>query len=193
MPTTTAPLAKAPAIPLPLPRSSRAARLPRETTAPGPSLTSEQLSALLWNGFGLGRHGSGGRAAWSARSARPVETYLCAPDGCYRYEPHDHVLLPVSGQDARRLALAHPSEPLPALAMVYVTRREDEGPDEETGRLQAADPGAIAASVEASCASLGLPSQRESSFDARLARLLGIAAPRRVALTQSIACAPRAH
>lgn len=192
MPTTTAPPATAQAIPLPLPRSSRAARVPREAAAP--TLSADQLSALLWNGFGLGRHGSGGRAAWSTRAPQPVETYLCAPDGCYRYEPSEHVLLPVSGQDARRLAVANPSAPLPALAVVYVTRRDDDGgPDEETGQLQAADPGAIAASVAASCARLGLPSQREAAFDVRLAALLGIDSPRRVALTQAIACAPRAH
>lgn len=118
-----------PAIELPLPRRpGRRAGPPRAhrpaATAPAAALrvplTHAQLSELLWAAFGLSRRGSHGRGPLPLHDGVGLELFVCLPEGCYRYEPHEHALLPVTQRDARALASAPGSRVAPALALVAV-------------------------------------------------------------------------
>lgn len=194
MPETPSPSAPGDVV-LPLPRRAGPPREPRNTPQPARTLSLEQVSDLLWAGFGLNRHGSGGRAAIPARGWRALELYVCLPDGCYRYDARDHALLRVTPRDARAFAGWHGAGPPAALALVYVTDRPDDERDawEETGHLAGAEVPAIAGNVAAHSARAGLSTRGEERFDPRLANLLGLDERQRIVLTQTIALRAAVH
>lgn len=156
------------------------------------ALPLEQVSRLLWHGLGLGRRGSGGRAAAAAVAGRcDLELYACLPDGGYRYEAPAHALRRVTPHDCRALAGGGSA---PALVLVYVVDGADEETGcEECGRLPGSDPASIAARVAAYCARAGLEARGVDWVDGPLAALLRLAPGRRVALAQTVRALPAAH
>jgi SagB-type dehydrogenase family enzyme len=64
-------------------------------------LTLVQISQLLWSLQGV-TSPSGFRTAPSAGALYPLEIYAVVPEGCYRYEPRSHRLLPHLQGDLRR-------------------------------------------------------------------------------------------
>lgn len=179
---------------LPLPQRSGSVRTPRTAMprAPAPAgISLEQVSNMLWAGFGLNRRGSGGRAVAGRRGAREVEAYVCLPDGCYRYDACDHALLLVSPRDARTWTGSRATQPDPALALVYVTDDVDEADTwEETGHIPGADVATIAGKVAACSAASGLVARGEEWFHPQLAHLLGLRGRQRIALTQTVSALP---
>ncbi|MBK6004518.1 hypothetical protein JJB11_00320 [Ramlibacter ginsenosidimutans] len=180
---------------LPLPQRSGSARAPRTGTlrAAAPTAISlEQVSNMLWAGFGLNRRGSGGRAVPSCRGVREVEAYVCLPDGCYRYDACDHALVLVSAHDARPWTGSRGTEPGPAIALVYVTGAGDEADTwEETGHIPGADVATVAGKVAACSTASGLVARGEEWFHPQLAHLLGLRARQRIALTQTVTASPK--
>lgn len=182
------------AVPLPLPLMSGAARARKAGVARAPGahdLPLEEVSNMLWAGFGLNCHGSGGRAVAGRRGAREVEVYVCLSGGCYRYDACDHALVLVSRRDARAWTGARGPQAAPAVALVYVT----DGPDdadgwEETGHLAGAEVATIGGNVAAYATAAGLVARGEEWFHPQLARLLGLRAGQRIALTQTVAASP---
>jgi len=63
-------------------------------------LTQAELSQLLWAAQGI-THGKSGRTAPSAGALYPLEVYVAAPDGFYRYEPYGHELHRITINDLR--------------------------------------------------------------------------------------------
>jgi len=180
---------------LPLPRLAGPARARKGSAGAercAGCLPLEQVSNLLWAGFGLSCHGSGGRAAVPSRGWREVDVYVCLADGSYRYDARDHALILVAPNDLRRLAGRHGSAPAPALALVYVTDGPAEEDDawEETGRIAGADASCIAGNVATYSAAAGFAARSESRCDPQLAAALGLRAPRRIALTQTVTAPP---
>lgn len=179
---------------LPLPQLSAAARARRTalaSTAGSQGLSLEQVSNMLWTGFGLSCHGSGGRAVAGRRGAREMEVYVCLSGGCYRYDACDHALVQVSPGDARACTRAHGQQPGPALALVYVTDGADEADtSEEIGHLAGADIATIAGNVAAYSTAAGLVARREECFHPQLALLLGLRPRQRIALTQTVTASP---
>lgn len=179
---------------LPLPKKSGAARA-RQAAAGRPDgahgLSLEEVSNLLWTGFGLNCHGSGGRAVAGRRGGREVEAFVCLPVGCYRYDPCDHVLAPVSPRDGRTWTGWRGSRHAAAVTLVYVT----DGPDdedgwEETGHIAGADVATIAGNVAAYSTAAGLVARAQECFHPQLAHLLGLRPRQRIALTQTVTASP---
>lgn len=175
---------------LPLPQRSGSARVRKSRTpgaGPSAGVSLEQVSSMLWAGFGLNCRGSGGRSVAGRRGAREVEAYVCLPDGCYRYDACDHALLLVSPHDARAWTGSGTTQPHPALALVYVTDAVDEADTcEETGHIPGAEVAAIAGKVAACSAASGLVARGEEWFHPQLAHLLRLRAGQRIALTQTV-------
>lgn len=180
---------------LPLPQLFGAARA-RRSAAPAPAgshgLPLEHVSNMLWAGFGLDCHGSGGRAVAGRRGAREVEVYVCLPGGCYRYDACDHALMLVSPRDARAWTGARGPHPEPAVALVYVTDGHDDADGwEETGHIARADVATIAGNVAAYSTANRLVARGEEWFHPQLALLLGLRPRQRIAFTQTVTALPR--
>lgn len=77
-------------------------------------LKPEELSQLLWAAQGVTSR-DGRRTAPSAGALYPLETYVVLPNGCFRYDPARHRLVPVSGED-RRAALCRAALDQPCIA-----------------------------------------------------------------------------
>ena len=181
-------------LPLPLPRCSvpdRAGRVGVTGGTGAPGLPLELVSDLLWAGFGLNCHGSGGRAATGRWGAREVEVYVCLPGGCYRYEAGDHALVLVSPRDARTWVGARDRPAGPAIALVYVTDGPDEADTwEETGHIAGDDVATIAGNVAACSTAAGLVARGEEWFHPQLALRLGLRPRQRIALAQTVTALP---
>lgn len=180
---------------LPLPQRPTSAHPRRAGTpqrAASAAISLEQLSNLLWAGFGLDCRGSGGRPVAGRRGAREVEAYVCLPHGCYRYDACDHALVLASPHDARAWTGSGGIQQAAAIALVYVTDAADETDTwEETGRIPGADVATIAGKVAASSAAAGLVARGEDWFHPQLEHLLGLRPRQRIALTQTITALPQ--
>ena len=191
-------LGRADPLVLPLPRLAGRPPAPGAAALAGQhaeqALPLEQVSRLLWHGLGLGRHGSGGRAAAAVAGRCDLELYACLPDGGYRYDAPAHALRRVTPHDCRALAGCAGRGSAPALLLVYVVAGADEDTgSEECGRLPASDPASVAARVAAYCAGAGLEARGADWVDGPLAALLRLPPGRRVALAQTVRALPAAH
>lgn len=186
MPPPLAP-ARSPSILLPLPRRL----VPPHGPDPVPGEPGvETLSALLWAGFGLHCHGSGGRTA-TCTADGPLEVYALLPGGGYRYQATEHALQRVTDVDARPV-LARKGGDRAGLHLVYVTCEEDGGEDEARGCRPTDSMERVAARIAAWCERAGLVAATRSPPPA-LAPALALQPPRRAALVQSIASGHGMH
>ena len=65
------------------------------------NLTMEEISQLLWSMQGITDERRGFRAAPSAGALYPLELYVVKEDGLFHYEPNNHVLERLKGEDLR--------------------------------------------------------------------------------------------
>ncbi len=65
-------------------------------------LTQEQLSELLWAGFGFNRRENLKRTAPSARNIQEIDIYVALASGLYIYDPASNILREVHSGDIRR-------------------------------------------------------------------------------------------
>lgn len=182
-------------LPLPLPRPEAPRREAGSPSTGGPAaaLSLEQVSALLWAGFGLNRHGSGGRAPFADPRFPPVAVYALLAEGAYRYDVREHRLLMLTPGDLRSRRRAPGAVPA-ALVLVYVEDdrcAEDPG-TEECGVLGGVGAATIAEGVAAYCASAGLEATAEQHADPRLATALRLVPGERIAFVQGVRRAPPA-
>lgn len=159
-------------------------------------LSVEQVSALLWAGFGVNRPGSWGRTAPSACDGREIVVYAVLPEGAWRYDAREHRLLRVCTGDLRALTGTQDFVATAPLNLVYVVesehgRQAQERDAEEHGFLAGADAGCIVENIYLYCAASGLATVVRGQIDrARLSAALGLRANQRVALAQSVGIAP---
>lgn len=165
------------------------------------ALTLEQVSSLLWAGFGVNRPGSWGRTAPSVCNDQEVVVYAVLPEGTWRYDAREHRLLRVRAGDLRALTGTQDFAATAPLNLVYVIEKEpaeehDAQPDEEEhGFMAGADVGCIVENVYLYCAGAGLATVVRGQIDRRrLAEALGLRPHQRVALAQSVGLgAPTTH
>ena len=90
----------------------------RFTDAP---LTAEQLSTLLWAGFG--ESGAGGkRTAPTAANRQEFTLYAILADGAYKYLPQTNELEKITGEDLRPLAAGNVTAPAYILIVAAMKR-----------------------------------------------------------------------
>lgn len=67
------------------------------------SISIQDLSNLLWAGWGINRPETGKRTAPSSRNVQDIDIYVFLPAGVYTYDAPGHQLLPILKEDARHL------------------------------------------------------------------------------------------
>jgi nitroreductase len=160
------------------------------------ALTLEQVSALLWAGFGVNRPGSWGRTAPGVSDAHEIALYAVLPEGAWRYDAREHRLLRVRTGDLRALTGTQDFVALAPLNLVYVIDRDPTQPQpqpqpplepEEHGMLAGADVGCIVENIYLYCAGAGLATVVRSQIHRpQLAHALGLQAHQSVVLAQSV-------
>jgi hypothetical protein len=84
------------------------------------SLTLQQLSDLLWAGFGINRPDQGKRTAPSAMNWQEIEIYVTLPYGSYIYIAEQHSLKFINNKDLRKGTGGQSFVADAALNIVYV-------------------------------------------------------------------------
>jgi nitroreductase len=159
----------------------------------------EQVSALLWAGFGVNRPGRG-RTAPSVSDAQEITVYAVLPEGTWRYDAREHRLLRVRTGDLRALTGTQEFAASAPLNLVYVIDYDrldhDDGMnDEEHGFIAGAVVGCIVENIYLYCVGAGLATVVRGQIDRRrLADALGLRSHHRVAMAQSVGFAvPTQH
>jgi SagB-type dehydrogenase family enzyme len=152
------------------------------------TLSQQVLSNLLWAAAGVNRTESGKRTVPSARDWREIEIYITLPEGVYRYDSNEHVLLFVSKEDLRAATGMQDFVADAPINLVYVANlNRMEGSPEQKNLYAAADTGFIAQNVYLFCASEGLATVVRGSVDRdALAPLLGLSKHQQIILAQTV-------
>lgn len=152
-------------------------------------LPLQLLSNLLWAAAGINRQDSGKRTAPSARDWREIEVYVLLPEGAYRYEPQEHALQRVVGEDIRALSGEQDFAATAQLNLVYVAdlaRMADAGAERQA-LYSATDTGYIVQNVYLFCASADLATVARGSVNRNaLGAALHLGEQQRVILAQSV-------
>ncbi|MGB7567373.1 MAG: SagB/ThcOx family dehydrogenase [Chitinivibrionales bacterium] len=67
-------------------------------------ISDQDLSNMLWAGFGINRPETGGRTAPSAMNMQEIDLYVTLEQGCYRYDAKSNALILVVAKDLRPMA-----------------------------------------------------------------------------------------
>ncbi len=84
------------------------------------NLTQQQLSDLLWAGWGINRADLKKRTAPSARNVQEIDVYVALPSGLYFYVAESHTLKQINNKDLRKLSGTQDFVAEAALNLVYV-------------------------------------------------------------------------
>jgi SagB-type dehydrogenase family enzyme len=95
-------------------------------------LSREELSRLLWATTGVNRE-DGHRTTPSGRGSYPIDVLAALPEGVFRYEPKEHRLVRVLGEDIRAKIPNQDEFKKAAMTMLYLINKE------KAYRIDAAD------------------------------------------------------
>jgi nitroreductase len=84
------------------------------------SLTQQQLSDLLWAGWGINRADQKKRTAPSSRNVQEMDVYVALPGGLYLYDAESNILKQINGKDLRKFCGTQAFVAEAALNLVYV-------------------------------------------------------------------------
>jgi nitroreductase len=84
------------------------------------SLTRQQLSDLLWAGWGINRADQKKRTAPSAMNKQEIDVYVTLPQGLYLYDAESHSLKMINNKDLRKLTGSQSFVADAALNIVFV-------------------------------------------------------------------------
>ena len=122
------------------------------------ALPMQDLSNLLWAGFGINRAESGKRTAPSAMNWQEIDIYVALPQGLFVYDAKANTLKPVVSKDLREATGRQPFVKDAPVTFVYVAdgARIRNASEEDRTLYSAANAGFIAQNVYLYCASQGL-------------------------------------
>jgi hypothetical protein len=158
------------------------------------SLTRQQLSDLLWAGFGINRPDQGKRTAPSAMNWQEIEVYVTLPGGSYVYVAESHSLKFINNKDLRKATGGQSFVADAALNIVYVAdlgkRGMKEGDQVKDSDLfmTYSDAAFIAQNIYLYCASANLGCVVRGSVPegGTLAADLGLRTNQRMILAQTV-------
>jgi SagB-type dehydrogenase family enzyme len=125
-------------------------------------LTLQQLSDLLWAGWGMNRPDQNKRTAPSARNVQEIDVYAAMKNGLYIYDAVNHILKQIHNKDIRSLCGTQDFVANAPLNLVYVADMGKLGKKEGDAFTEAdllwpyTDTGFIAQNVYLCCASLNI-------------------------------------
>jgi SagB-type dehydrogenase family enzyme len=121
-------------------------------------LPQQELSNLLWAGFGINRPEKNGRTAPSAMDMQEIDIYVSQADGLFLYEAKNHALKKIHGNDIRELTGKQPfvkDAPVNVILVADYSRVKKDR-FEENKKYAAADAAFISQNMYLYCASEGL-------------------------------------
>jgi nitroreductase len=125
-------------------------------------LTPQQLSDLLWAGFGINRP-DGKRTAPSAHNRQELDLFVLLKQGAYVYDPAKNALLQASTDDLRGLG-AKTEAAVCVLFVADLSKRQEK--PEASKEWATVDSGFIGENIYLYCASEGLATgYRAGGFD----------------------------
>jgi nitroreductase len=124
-------------------------------------LSNQQLSDLLWAGFGVNR-ADGRRTAPSARNRQELELYVLLKQGTYVYDAPKNLLRQIVAEDLRKLG-CNVDAPLVLLFVGDLSKHGESGDSRKN--LAAIDSGFISENIYLYCASEGLATGYRGSVD----------------------------
>ncbi|MCD8186152.1 MAG: SagB/ThcOx family dehydrogenase [Rikenellaceae bacterium] len=121
----------------------------------GKTLTSQQMSDLLWAAWGVNRP-DGKRTAPSASNSQELELYIFTSEGAFRYDALEHALYSIKPGDFRKEVVTRDFGDT-AVDIFFVADLEKRRGDDESKRLMSyIDAGYISQNIYLYCASEGL-------------------------------------
>jgi nitroreductase len=158
------------------------------------SLTLQQLSDLLWAGFGINRPDQGKRTAPSAMNWQEIDIYVTLPRGTYVYFAESHSLKFINNKDLRKNTGGQSFVADAALNIVYIAdmskRGKKEGDEIKDSDLfmTYSDAAFIAQNIYLYCASANLGCVVRGSVpeSGNLAAELGLKTSQRIILAQTV-------
>lgn len=124
-------------------------------------LSPQQLSDLLWAGFGINR-ANGKRTAPSARNRQELELYVLLKQGTYVYDAPKNLLRQIVEEDLRKLG-CNVDAPLVLLFVGDLSKHGESGDSRKN--LASIDSGFISENIYLYCASEGLATGYRGSVD----------------------------
>ena len=167
-------------------------------------LPLQQLSNLLWAAGGVNRNtgpfGIPGRTAASASNSQEIDIYVALQDGTYLYEPLEHKLVLVAGDDLRGNAMTpgqrgvNGKAPVQFIYVADIDRLTETKGFDEPGlhdpEVQKSyyfvDTGLIAGNVYLYAAAQGLAAWFHNCDKSAIAQKLDLEAKERVLFAQSV-------
>jgi hypothetical protein len=157
------------------------------------SLTLQQLSDLLWAGFGINRADQGKRTAPSALNWQEIDIYVTLPEGSYVYVAESHSLKFINNKDLRKETGSQSFVADAALNLLFVAdmgkRGNKEGVEIRDSDLfmTYSDAAFIAQNIYLYCASANLGCVVRGSIpEGNLATDLGLRASQRIILAHTV-------
>lgn len=130
-------------------------------------LSLQQLSNLLWAGFGINRPEEGKRTAPSAMNWQEIDIYVARKDGLFKYNAEENILIKVLDEDIRAETGMQSFVKDAPVNLIYVADYSTMGSSskEQKDFYSAADTGFIAQNVYLYCASEGLATVVRGAVD----------------------------
>ncbi len=131
-------------------------------TFTGENLTLNQLSNLLWAGWGINRPADKKRTAPSSRNVQEIDIYVAMKSGLYLYNAEQHLLKQIHSRDIRSLCGTQDFVAIAPVNLVFVSDMGKLGKKEgdeitDTDLISSwANTGFIAQNVYLYCASANL-------------------------------------
>jgi len=157
------------------------------------SLTQQQLSDLLWAGWGINRADLKKRTAPSARNVQEIDVYVALPGGLYLYIADSNILKLVNNKDLRKLTGTQSFVADAALNILYVAdmgklgKKEGETIEDSDLLMTYANAAFIAQNIYLYCASADLGCVvRGMVPEEPLAPEMGLRSNQRIILAQTV-------
>jgi len=151
-------------------------------------LSPQVLSNLLWAAAGTNRP-DGRRTAPTANNRQETDVYLTTADGLFLYEPKEHRLQPILGEDIRKLAGMQDFVATAPLNLIFVAdyARMGNGPEADKTLYSGAGVGFMAQNVYLFCASEGLNTVVRAMIDRPvLAKAMKLRPEQHIVLSQTV-------
>ena len=130
-------------------------------------ISDQDLSNMLWAGFGINRPETNGRTAPSAINMQEIDLYVILEQGLYRYDAKSNTLIWVSRKDLRALAgkQAFVKDAPVNIILVADNSRMKKNGQGESKNYASADAAFISENIYLYCASEGLATVVRASVD----------------------------
>jgi SagB-type dehydrogenase family enzyme len=121
-------------------------------------LSAQQLSDLLWAGFGMNRPQISHRTAPSAMNSQEIDVFVALTNGVFRYEARGHRLEVVAEEDVRAKTGGQDFAKVAPVTLVFVAdlSRLGKAAPADRERYAWVDTGYISQNIYLYCASAGL-------------------------------------